>query len=58
MVEPLGTEVLVYLTLKNYSFTCLTDRKAIRLNRGEKIKVTFDLEKIHLFDRDTEKTII
>lgn len=58
MIEPLGTEVIVYLTLENYSFTCLTDRKAMRLDRGEKVKVTFDLEKIHLFDKDTERAII
>jgi len=58
MIEPLGTEAIVYLTFKNYSFTCLTNRKAVSLRRGEKVKVTFDLEKIHLFEKDTEKAII
>lgn len=57
MVEPLGTEVIVYLTSQERSFTCLTDRKAVRLKRGEKIRVNFDLEKIHFFEKDTEKVI-
>jgi len=60
MVEPLGTETIVYLTLPELedSLACLTDNKTGRLLRGEKVRATFDLEKVHLFDKVTEKTII
>ena len=61
MVEPLGTETVVHLTSPdpgNHAFTLLTGREAIRLKRGQGLKVTLDLNKMHVFEKDTEKTII
>lgn len=60
MVEPLGTETIVYLTLPELeeALACLTDNKTGRLLRGEEVRATFDLEKAHLFDKVTEKTIV
>jgi len=61
MVEPLGTETVVHLTSPNpgnHAFIALTGREAIRLKRGEKLKVTLNLNKMHVFEKDTEKTII
>jgi len=61
MVEPLGTETVVHLTTPNpgnHAFISLTGREAIRLRRGQKVKVTFNLSKMHVFEKDTEKAIM
>lgn len=61
MVEPLGTETVVHFNSPspgNHAFTVLTGREGIRLRRGENLKVTFDPNKMHFFEKDTEKTIM
>jgi len=61
MIEPLGTETVVHLTTPNpgnHAFISLTGREAIRLRRGQKVKVTFNLSKMHVFEKDTEKAIM
>lgn len=61
MVEPLGTETVVHFNSASpgsHAFIALTGREAIRLRRGEKLKLTFDLSKMHVFEKDTEKTIV
>ena len=61
MVEPLGTETVVHFTSPNpgnHAFICLTGREAIRLKRGQGLKVTFNLNKMHVFEKDTEKMIV
>jgi len=61
MVEPLGTEVVVHLTSPDpgkHGFISLSGREALRLRRGERIKVIFDLSKMHAFEKDTEKAIM
>ena len=61
MIEPLGTETVVHLTTPNpgnHTFISLSGREAIRLRRGEKVKVIFNLNKMHAFEKDTEKAIM
>jgi len=54
--ELLGSEVLLYYTVNGTSMTAKVDaRTPARL--GDKITLAFDVEKIHVFDKETELTI-
>ncbi len=54
--ELLGSEVLLYYTLNGSNMTAKVDsRTPARL--GDKIKLALDVEKIHVFDKETELTI-
>lgn len=57
MYELLGAEVYLYFDLQG---TTVTARVASTTNAqtGEKMKFALDLSKIHLFDKETEKTIL
>ena len=56
VMEPVGREFYLYLTCSGHSVTASVDADAMRQS-GEQIKVAFDMEKIYLFDGDTEHTI-
>lgn len=54
--ELLGSEVLLYYVINGNSMTAKVDaRTTARL--GDSIKLAFDVEKIHVFDKETELTI-
>ena len=54
--ELLGSEVLLYYNVNGSSMTAKVDsRTPARL--GDSIKLAMDIEKIHLFDKETELTI-
>lgn len=51
-----GSEVLLYYTIDGNTMTAKVDaRTSARL--GDKVKLAFDIEKIHVFDKETELTI-
>lgn len=61
MVELLGMEAIVHLSavgLGGLKFTSLIKKKITRIKRGKKLKAVFNLNKMYVFDRDTEKSII
>ncbi len=54
--ELLGAEVYLYLDIAGNSVTArVPSRTTARV--GDKIKVAFDVEKIHVFDKETEQVI-
>jgi len=57
IVEPLGNEYIVYLKTANHSFTARFDPKDLP-PKGELFPVTFDMSKVHFFDKDTEVCLI
>ena len=54
--ELLGSEVLLYYTINGTSMTAKVDSRTTA-RYGDKIKLFFDIEKIHVFDKETELTI-
>ncbi len=66
VIEALGNETIVYADLDEnadstmeHSPTAITASLKLKQNpsRGDKVYFDFDLDKIHLFDKETEKTI-
>ncbi|NLH01490.1 MAG: sn-glycerol-3-phosphate ABC transporter ATP-binding protein UgpC [Clostridiales bacterium] len=56
LVELLGAESNVFINVSGVEFAAVVDSK-IRLESGSKIKIAFDMNAVHIFDADTEKTI-
>ena len=54
--ELLGAEVFLYFDLANYPITARVDPRT-NSRPGDPIKFAFDVEKIHVFDKETEKVI-
>ena len=57
VTELMGAETYLYLTCDGCSLTARVDPSSTARS-GDRIKVAFDLSKIHLFDKETEKTIL
>ncbi len=56
VTEPMGAEVYVYLSAGDNTFIARLDA-ATDAKDGSKLKVAFDMNKCHLFDRETEEVI-
>lgn len=56
VIEMLGSETLLYLFIEDISVTARVNPRTTA-RTGDTIKVAFDTNKIHLFDKDTEKVI-
>jgi len=57
VVEMLGSETLLYLVVDEVDFVARVNPRT-KAKPGDKIKVAFDPNKIHLFDKETERTIM
>ncbi|GAE88655.1 ABC transporter ATP-binding protein [Acetivibrio straminisolvens] len=57
VVEMLGSETLLYMVIDDIEFTARVNPRT-KARPGDVIKVAFDTNKIHLFDKETEKTIM
>ena len=57
VTELMGAETYLYLDVKDNKFTARVDPKTTA-KPGDTIKVALDMNHIHLFDIDTEQTII
>ena len=57
LTEMMGAETFLYLKAGSTSLISRLNRRTTAKN-GDKIKVAFDTNKIHLFDKDTEMAII
>lgn len=55
-VELLGAESNVFIKVSEIEFACVVDSK-IRMASGSKTSLAFDTEAVHLFDKETERTI-
>ena len=57
VTEMMGAEYFLYLTIADKAFTArVNPRTTAKI--GDTIKVAFDVNKIHIFDKETELTII
>jgi multiple sugar transport system ATP-binding protein len=56
VTELLGSEAILYLSILENEITAKVDSRSF-IRPGDKIKIAFDLNKIHIFDKDTELTI-
>ncbi len=54
--ELLGAEVFLYLTVDGMDITC-REHPSTKAQPGDPIKVAFDIDKIHVFDKETQVTI-
>ncbi len=54
--ELLGAEVFLYFDLEEFQLTARVDSRTTS-RPGDKIKFALDVEKIHVFDKETEKVI-
>ena len=57
VVEMLGSETLLHMYIDDVSVTARVNPRT-KTRSGDVIKVAIDPARIHLFDKDTEKTII
>ncbi len=57
VTEPLGAETYLYFKIDGKDFTARVNPRTTA-KPGDRIKIAFDATKIHLFDKETEKTII
>ena len=57
LTEMMGAETYLYLKVGEAALTARVNRRTTA-QRGEKIKVVFDTNKVHLFDKETELAII
>jgi len=57
VLEPLGAEIVLELSYKGYAFTARTDPQ-MRARMHDEIEVYFDMERVHLFDPQTEQVIL
>jgi multiple sugar transport system ATP-binding protein len=53
----LGSETYLYLVINGINFTARVHPKSTT-KPGDKIKIAFDMSTMHLFDKETEKTIV
>lgn len=53
VVEPMGSEIYLYLALNNHSIIARVDAGS-KAKVGDKIKVAIDTSKMHIFDATTE----
>lgn len=54
--ELLGAEVLLHFTLNEFEMTARVDPRSTA-RPGDKVKFAMDVEKIHVFDKETEQVI-
>jgi multiple sugar transport system ATP-binding protein len=57
VVEMLGSETLLYVVVDEVDFTARVNPRT-KVRPGDTIKLAFDTNKVHLFDKETEKTIM
>jgi multiple sugar transport system ATP-binding protein len=57
VTELMGAEMYLYLNNEAFSLTARVSPLS-KAKAGDRIKVAFELDKFHLFDKDTEKTIL
>lgn len=57
VTELMGAETYLYLNCEGNSITARVEPTSTAKS-GDKIKIAFDLDKLHLFDKETEKAIL
>ncbi len=56
VTELMGNEIFVYLKSGEHNFVARVDPRT-RVQMGDKVQVVFNMDNMHIFDRDTEQAI-
>lgn len=56
LVELLGAEANVFIKAAGVEFACVIDGK-LHMSPGERVSLAFDTDAVHIFDKETEKTV-
>ena len=56
--EPMGSENYIHATIGKSNKIIMKTAGSNRVNMGEELELIFKLEKLHFFDRETEKRIV
>jgi multiple sugar transport system ATP-binding protein len=56
VVEPLGADTLVFFEIGGREMVCRVPPEAAH-RTGDKLRLTFDMSRMHLFDAATERAI-
>jgi len=57
VVEPMGSEVYIYLSSGTQSFQARVDSRT-RVRPNDQIEVVFDTDHLHVFDKQTQVSIL
>ena len=57
IIEPMGSETYLYLTAGQNTLVAKVDSHT-EVKKGQKIEVVFDMEKIHIFEKESGESII
>ncbi len=57
VTELMGAEIYLYLTINETNLIARVSSRSLS-RAGDKIKVAFDMSRLHIFDKDTERCII
>jgi multiple sugar transport system ATP-binding protein len=57
VVEPLGSEVYAYLSANGHEFVARMDASASP-RAGQSIETVFDVDHLHVFDKETEQALV
>ena len=57
VLEPLGAEIILELSARGYTFTARMEPQ-LRAQMHDEIQIYFDMDRAHLFDRQTEQAIV
>ena len=57
VVELMGAEIYLYLNIGETNFTARVSARSTS-RAGDKIKVAFDMSRVHIFDKDTERCVM
>ena len=57
VTEMMGAETYLYLNCEGNAITARVEPTSVAKS-GDEITIAFDMNKMHLFDKETEKTIL
>jgi multiple sugar transport system ATP-binding protein len=57
VLEPLGAEIILELSTRGFNYTARMEPQ-LRARMHDEIQVFFDMDRVHLFDRQTEQVIL
>jgi multiple sugar transport system ATP-binding protein len=56
VTEVMGNEILAYVNNGSHSFVARVDPRS-RLRMGDEVEFVFNMENLHIFDKDTERAV-
>lgn len=57
VVEPMGSEVYIYLSSGKHSFQSRVDSRT-RVRPNDQMSVSFDMDQLHVFDKSTQNSVL